>query len=89
MVNDVTGVLLEKEDLPRLGDIVADLLLDDARRERLARGALEFARKNIWTWDERVRAEMVEMEQLVLKNRGRRGLAKQASLPVHAAQDRP
>ncbi len=47
MINDVTGVLLEKEELPRLGDIVADLLLDDVRRERLARGAQDFAQAHL------------------------------------------
>ncbi|MHC4109608.1 MAG: glycosyltransferase family 4 protein [Planctomycetota bacterium] len=65
MKDEVTGVLLEEEDLRRLGDVIADLLLDDHRRERLGRGALDFAKENIWTWDKRADVEIAEIQQLV------------------------
>ncbi|HIJ52214.1 MAG TPA: glycosyltransferase family 4 protein [Planctomycetes bacterium] len=65
MKDEVTGVLLEEEDLRRLGDVIADLLLDDQRRERLAKGALDFAKENIWTWDKRADVEISEIQQLV------------------------
>jgi glycosyltransferase involved in cell wall biosynthesis len=69
MIDEVTGILLEKEDLPRLGDVIADLLLDDKRRQQLAQGALDFAKENIWTWDERIEAELEEIKKLVSQNR--------------------
>jgi len=71
MVDGVTGVLLEDEDLPRLGDVIAELLLDNDKRHRLAQGALNFAREKIWTWDERIDAEIDEVQRLVAKNRQR------------------
>lgn len=68
MKDEVTGVLLEEEDLRRLGDVIADLLLDDHRRQRLGRGALDFAKENIWTWDKRADVEIAEIQQLVAHN---------------------
>ncbi|MCX5807663.1 MAG: glycosyltransferase family 4 protein [Proteobacteria bacterium] len=65
MRDGVTGMLLEEKDLCRLGVILGELLADDERRQKLARGALEFARKNIWTWEERISAELKEVEKLV------------------------
>ena len=65
MKDEITGVLLEEEDLARLGDVIADILLDDDRRQRLGKGALEFARKNIWTWDQRADVEISEIQELV------------------------
>ena len=65
MKNEVTGILLEKEDLPRLSDVIADLLLDDHRRERLGKAALEYAQENIWTWDQRADVEISEIQHLV------------------------
>lgn len=69
MEDGVTGVLLGEEDLARLGDVIADLLLDDNRREQLAEGALKVAREKIWTWDKRIDAEVSEIERLVTRCR--------------------
>lgn len=69
MINGVTGVLLEQDQLHNLGDIIADLLLDDERRHRLAHGALSFAKEKIWTWNERIDAEIAEVKRLVAQNR--------------------
>lgn len=65
MRDGVTGVLLEEDNLPRLGEVVADLLADDEKRNGMAQGALEFARENIWNWDERIDAEIEEVNRLV------------------------
>jgi glycosyltransferase involved in cell wall biosynthesis len=74
MVDGETGVLLDEDGLSRLGDVIADLLLDDRRREELAKGALAFARKNIWTWDQRMQAEEKEVQRLVYENRKKMGI---------------
>lgn len=65
MRDGITGVLIEEKDLSQLGGVIADLLEDDKRRNVLARGAFEFARKNIWTWDARIDAELKEVNRLV------------------------
>jgi glycosyltransferase involved in cell wall biosynthesis len=72
MKDEITGVLLEEEDLLRLGDVIADLLLDDDRRQRLGKGALDFAKENIWTWDERSDVEISEIQQLVAHHHQKR-----------------
>lgn len=69
MVNEVTGVLLEQDQLHNLGDIIADLLLDDEKRHRLAHSALSFAREKIWTWNKRIDAEIAEVKRLVTQKR--------------------
>ncbi len=65
MCDDVTGKLIEEKDLPRLGEIIVELLCDDQKRHALAYGALEFAKKHIWTWDQRIDAELEEVRCLV------------------------
>jgi glycosyltransferase involved in cell wall biosynthesis len=65
MRDGITGVLLEEKDLSRLGEVIAELLINDQKRKELARGAREFARRNIWTWDERIEAELKDVYRLV------------------------
>lgn len=72
MIDDQTGVLLSHDQLPDLGRYVADLLEDDERRNRLAQGALQFARENIWFWDQRTEAEVQLIYELVEKKRHER-----------------
>lgn len=71
MKNNETGLLLSEEELPQLGDRIADLLEDTSRREQLADGALRFAQDNIWFWDERLQAEIDLVQDLVAKKRER------------------
>jgi glycosyltransferase involved in cell wall biosynthesis len=65
------GILLEKNDLPHLGEIIADLLLDDKKRYFYAQGSLKCAKKYIWTWDERIEVELREIYKLVSDYRKR------------------
>ena len=44
---------------------LARLAADPAFRSRLADGAADLARREFWTWDERMDAEIVEVERLV------------------------
>jgi len=67
----INCVLLSDDDLPKLGEIVASLLEDDPRRQKLAQGALDYARQHIWFWDERIGAEIGEIDRLVGENRRR------------------
>lgn len=71
MIDGVTGVLLSEKDLPQLGNTISDLLCDDERRDKLAQGALDFARENIWTWPQRIDAEVDELKRLVGEYRAR------------------
>ncbi|MDM7915499.1 MAG: glycosyltransferase family 4 protein, partial [Candidatus Eisenbacteria bacterium] len=44
VVPEETGVLIERSDLPRLGNVLADLLADPGRRERLGKAARRHVR---------------------------------------------
>jgi glycosyltransferase involved in cell wall biosynthesis len=86
--DDVNCVLLDEAGLSRLGEVIADLLLDDARRARLAAGAREYALKHIWFWDERTAAEIREVEKLVQdrrRSRGGGGRPRRGTQPDRAA----
>jgi glycosyltransferase involved in cell wall biosynthesis len=48
VVDGVTGVLVDPDDHRDLGRAMADLALDDARREQLGRNALAHARQFTW-----------------------------------------
>jgi len=63
--NGHNGVLLEYEDLPELPEVIKELLTDEERRKRLGANAREFAEKNFWTWEERIEAEIREVNTLV------------------------
>lgn len=69
MVDGVTGRLLKEEELSSLGDVISELLLDDTRRRELAQGALDFARKNIWSWDQRINAELAVIQDLIAQHK--------------------
>ncbi|MCP4191491.1 MAG: glycosyltransferase family 4 protein [Planctomycetaceae bacterium] len=76
MVDGQTGLLLSKEQLPQLGERVAELLEDEDRRQKLAVGAFEFAQENIWFWDERIQAEIDLVHELVDQKRRSEGKRK-------------
>jgi len=69
----VTGRLVDSENRSgvakpleeRLADLVVALGNDPGQRARLAEGAATYAREHFWTWDERMAAELREVEALV------------------------
>lgn len=67
-----TGVLVTRDALPALGITIADLLLDEGRREQLGRAAAEDAERRLPTIDERQRME-VEAVEAVVTRAGRSG----------------
>lgn len=69
MEDGVTGRLLGERELDRVGEVVAELLIDNDRRKALGLGAHEFAKRNIWTWEERINIELQEVKRLVNKYR--------------------
>jgi glycosyltransferase involved in cell wall biosynthesis len=60
-----TGRLLSSGDDEAVATAVVDLARDPARRQRLEEGAREYAHKHFWTWEERMTAEIEEVERLV------------------------
>jgi len=62
--NDVNGVLLEPEALATLPEAVVKLLRDQARRACLGTAAKEHAQRTFWTWSQRMKQEILEVEQL-------------------------
>jgi len=67
-------ILLEYEDyedLPRLPEVIKGLLADEERRRYLGANARKFAEENFWTWEERIRAEIAEVEKLVARQEKR------------------
>lgn len=65
--NSKNGILLKKEEVDKLPEIIINLLKNDEYREKLGKNAREFAEKNFWTWEERMEAEIKEVEKLLLK----------------------
>jgi glycosyltransferase involved in cell wall biosynthesis len=60
-----TGVLLSSGDAETLGDALAGLAAEPARRARLGEAARQFAEANFWSWRQRIDAEVDELEKLV------------------------
>jgi glycosyltransferase involved in cell wall biosynthesis len=60
-----TGRLLPSGDARVVASAVADLARDPSLRARLAEGARRHADEHFWTWEERLRAELDEVERLV------------------------
>ena len=65
ITNDVNGILLPLNESHRVAEKVIDLLNDPAYAKRLAEGALSFADKELWTWEERIAAELNEVNKLM------------------------
>ncbi len=65
ILNEVNGVLLEYQDLPRLSEVIKDLLGDEERRARLGANARKFAEGHFWTWDQRIDAEIQQVSALL------------------------
>ncbi len=60
-----TGRLLASGDPASVARAVIQLAGDVPERGRLAEGARRYAEEHFWTWDERLRAELDEVERLV------------------------
>jgi glycosyltransferase involved in cell wall biosynthesis len=58
VVPDKTGVLVRGEDIPRLGDAIADILLDEPRREAMGREARTHVRSLLLDPADRMKQEI-------------------------------
>ena len=63
--NGENGVLLEYEDLPRLPEVIKELIANEGLRKRLGANARKFAEENFWSWEERIDAEIQAVEALL------------------------
>jgi glycosyltransferase involved in cell wall biosynthesis len=61
-----TGLLLPSGDPQRVADAVLRLAGDRTLRRRVARAARAYATANFWTWEQRLAAELEEVERLVI-----------------------
>jgi len=70
--NRENGILLEYEDLPRLPEVIKELLANEELRNRLGANARKFAEENFWSWEERIEAEVAEVSRLIEQRKKRR-----------------
>jgi glycosyltransferase involved in cell wall biosynthesis len=63
--NGENGILLEYEDLPKLPEVIKELLANEDLRNRLGASAWKFAEEHFWSWQERIEAEIAEVGQLI------------------------
>jgi glycosyltransferase involved in cell wall biosynthesis len=73
--NKVNGILIEfkknEEDLSReLSSSVQELIENEKLRNKIRRGAKEYAKRNIYTWNARLKLELVSLTNL-LENHGK------------------
>jgi glycosyltransferase involved in cell wall biosynthesis len=64
-----TGVLLRSGDAGTLANALAALAAEPDRRARLGEVARQFAEQNFWSWQQRIDAEVDELERLVASAR--------------------
>jgi glycosyltransferase involved in cell wall biosynthesis len=65
LIRDYTGILLPSGEPQRVAGAVLRLARDRALRRRIAKGARAYATANFWTWEQRLDAELEEVERLV------------------------
>jgi len=65
------GVLLDYKDLSKLPEITKRLLADEKLAQSLGANARKFAEKNFWTWEERINAELSEVNKLFKNDKQR------------------
>ncbi|MEM4204304.1 MAG: glycosyltransferase family 4 protein [Candidatus Methanomethylicaceae archaeon] len=63
--NGENGILLDYEDLPKLPEIIKMLLTDPSLRNQLGSNTRRFAEEHFWSWEERLNAEMLEIQRLL------------------------
>ncbi|MDD3630330.1 MAG: glycosyltransferase family 4 protein [Bacteroidales bacterium] len=61
------GVLLSPNELKTVSDEILNLIKDGARRVRLGEKAFEYSKNNFWSWEERIRTEIIEVNKLLNK----------------------
>jgi glycosyltransferase involved in cell wall biosynthesis len=61
-----TGLLLPSGEPQRVAGAVLRLARDRTLRRRIAKGARAYATGNFWTWEQRLAAELEEVERLVM-----------------------
>lgn len=68
--NNVTGILIEMDQLETMGPVIADLLGDEQKRAALGHQARVFAQRHFWTWQERMEAELALASQMIERKDG-------------------
>ncbi len=63
-----TGLLLPSGDPQRVAESVLRLARERALRQRVGKGARTYATANFWTWEQRLDAEIAEVERLVARS---------------------
>lgn len=64
----VTGVLVDPSDVPDgIGRVVSSLLEKPEMREELGRSARAWAQDHLWSWTERMRRELSEVDSLLMR----------------------
>ena len=68
MIHDKENGILLSTDSPKIvAEAVIKLMSDEQLRNRLKKKAQEFAQARFWTWEERMAAEIAELESLLAK----------------------
>jgi glycosyltransferase involved in cell wall biosynthesis len=62
--NGNNGILLSSLDLPGLSRTIINLLQNEELRDTLGNSAQKYAEANFWTWEDRMAAEMAEIDRL-------------------------
>jgi len=62
------GILLKMNQLDILPNIIVELLKNDKKRIELGENAKKFADENLWTWEERINAEISAVSNLLENN---------------------
>lgn len=68
VINGQNGILLEYDDLYKLGDILLNLSMDEKARMSYGKNAREYANDYFYTWEKRMNIEYNEVLKLFEKN---------------------
>jgi glycosyltransferase involved in cell wall biosynthesis len=69
--NNITGKLLEMDQISSMGEVIAGLLENKNERILLGNNARALAQASFWTWQERIGAELELAEKLLEKHQAR------------------
>jgi len=74
--NGENGILVDREEeevklTERLASIIKHLIENEGYRLKLEQGAREYARKFLWTWEERLEVEWKSVQELVITHKAR------------------
>lgn len=65
ITHEKTGVLIKDPTPQNLSKVLIELLDNDNKRETLAHNGQKFANERFWSWEERVQAEIEEVEKIL------------------------